>query len=242
MYAKTTTLFTTTMLSLVFYGLSTSPVLANSSRVSLQGMPSHYADAEIPLAGTEVGLPETETVIALNQGTDTSQAKTVTAASSNQTIPGIINSSNGSNVEIKLADGTSQKYQLNPNLVNSPNIRKGAFVALSVDGNQVVQEVQPAEVEKTLEGTVREIVGSQVTIELPNGQLETTTVAPAVSARMGLAPGVPLMVTYYRGISSTKLCFGKTTPPPISLPPVIEPPAIIPPPAVKAPPPVPALW
>lgn len=237
MYAKTT-LFTTTILSLVFYGLFTSPVLANSSHRSFQGIPSNYRD-------TEVGLPETETLIALNQGTDISQTQTVTPASLNQNVPGIISSSNGTNVQIKLADGTSKNYQLNSNLVNSPNIRKGAFVALLVDENNVVQEVQPAEVEKTLEGIVREVVGSQVTLELPNGQLETTSVAPAVSARMGLAPGVPLIVTSYRGIGSTKLCFGKTTPPPISLPPVIpnQPPVGGgEPPAIEPPKPIPALW
>ncbi|MGB3206556.1 MAG: hypothetical protein WBB28_16335 [Crinalium sp.] len=239
MYAKTTTLFTTTILSLVFYGLFTSPVLANSSQGSLQRIPSNYRD-------TEVGLPETETLIALDPGKDISQTQTVTPASLNQNVPGIISSSNGTTVQIKLADGTSQNYQLNPNLVNSSNIRRGAFVALLVDENKVVQEVQPAEVEKTLEGVVREVVGSQVTLELPNGQLETTAVAPAVSARMGLAPGVPLIVTSYRGIGSTKLCFGKTTPPPVS----ITPPPVMPnppvgggePPAIKPPTPIPALW
>ena len=211
MCGKTKTLFTTTMLSLVFYGLSTSSALANSSQPSLQG------------------------------------ANPVTSASSNQNVSGIINSYNSSTLEVKLADGTSQRYQLNPNLINSENIRKGAFVALLVDGNQIVQKVQPAEVEKTIEGIVREIVGYQVTLELPNGQIETTAVAPAVSARMGLAKGVPLMVTSYKGISATKICLGKTTPPAISLPPVKkmppvgggEPPAIKPP-AIK--PPVRALW
>lgn len=266
MYAKTTILFTTTVLSLVFYGLSTSPVLANSSQKSLQGIPSNYAN-------TEVGSPETETLIALNEGTHISQtpsqtqsetpsqaqnqaqnqSPSVTSASVKQNFSGIITSSNGTSMEVKLGDGSFRNFEFNPNLLNSPNIAKGAFVKLSVDENQIVQEVQVAEVEKTLEGTVRDVVGSQVMMELDDGTMETTTVAPAVSARMGIAKGVRLMVTSFQGIGATKLCFGKATPPPVTV--SITPPVVVPEPPTRIgggepepikPPkfrkPVPALW
>ncbi|AFZ11031.1 hypothetical protein Cri9333_0027 [Crinalium epipsammum PCC 9333] len=234
MYAKTTTLFTTTILSLVFYGLSTSPVLANSSQRSLQGISSNYAN-------TEVGSPETETLIALKEGTHISQAPSqtpsqapsqapsVTSASVKQNVSGIISAYNGTNMEMRLGDGTSKNFEFNPNLLNSPNIAKGAFVKLSVDENQIVQEVQPAEVAETVEGTVREVSGSQVTMELDDGKMITTTVAPAVSARMGLADGVRLMVTSFQGIGATKLCFGKTIQPPVT----ITPPAFVPEPPTR---------
>ena len=239
MYAKTTTLFTTTILSLVVYGLSTSPVLAKLSPGSSQGIPSN--------ADTKVGLSETERLKALNQRTDISQgqaepsalpalpapeppastvtpastettAQTETTASLNQNVPGIINSFNGTSVEMKLADGTFKSFQLSPDLVIPSTMAKGAFVNLRVNKDQIVQEVQPAEVESTIEGTVREINGSQVTMESADGSLTTTTVAPEVAKRMGLAQGTRLVVTSYRGIGSTKLCFGKTTP--VALPPV----------------------
>ena len=269
MYAKTTTLFTTTILSLVFYGLSTSPVLAKLSPGSSQGIPSN--------ADTKVGLSETERLKALNQRTDISQgqaepsalpalpapeppastvtpppeppastvtpastettAQTETTASLTQNVPGIINSFNGTSVEMKLADGTFKSFQLSPDLVIPSTMAKGEFVNLRVK-DQIVQEVQPAEVESTIEGTVREINGSQVTMESADGSLTTTTVAPEVAKRMGLAQGTRLVVTSYRGIGSTKLCFGKTTP--VALPPVRQ--QTPPPKPTPRPRAVPALW
>ncbi len=155
------------------------------------------------------------------------------ALSSRNTV-GLVKSLSGKTLELRLADGTCRKFTVEPDVLGSLNPRRGTLVALNADNNGLATGLQLAEVDRTIHGTVTSVVDDQVTLRLPNNQTETTRVAPETAARLGLAPGVPLSVTSYRGTTNTRICMGKAVPTPSVAPLPLVTPVVTPQPPVRA--------
>lgn len=161
------------------------------------------------------------------------QVKPIQSALSSRNTVGLVKSLSGKTLELRLADGTCRKFTVEPNVLGSLNPRRGTLVALDANNNGLVTGLQLAEVDRTIHGTVTNVVDDQVTLRLPDNQTETTKVAPETAARLNLAPGVPLSVTSYRGTASTRICVGKAVPtPPVALP--LTTPVVTPQPPVRA--------
>ena len=171
------------------------------------------------------------------RNTNLGQASTGTQ----RNVTGIVNSFQGSTLDLRLADGTCKTFSVEPSTVGSQRLRKGTLVTFDADANRRVTRIQQPEVAETINGIVTKIANDQVTLRLPNGQTRTTVVAPATAQQLKLVPGVPIATTLYRGTSLTKICVRALDIPPVAAAPVpvVQPPI---PPAFKAPQPVKALW
>lgn len=209
--------------------LGGAPGLAGAVSLLLPVLLAHPAAGQSSEQLKPMSRADTTHKVAQVEGNSTvSQApvkpETQSALSSRNTV-GLVKSLNGKTLELRLADGTCRKFAVEPNVLGSLNPRRGTLVALDTNNSGSVTGLQLAEVDRTIHGTVTSIVDDQVTLRLPNNQTETTRVAPETAARIGLAPGVPLSVTSYRGTASTRVCVGKAqVPPPAALPPVEAPP------------------
>lgn len=146
------------------------------------------------------------------------QAVTEQAAVS-QEVVGLFRSLDGNVLQLRLPDGTSQTYTVDPAQTSSLALQRGELVTVVTDANNQVTQIQPAAVEEVLTGEVQSITGDQVVLELPNGEVQTTTVPVDTITRMGLAAGKPLVVTKYLGTWATRVCLGKEAPVPVAQPP-----------------------
>lgn len=203
--------------------LLTYPAMADQSGAQ-SGQPTSYADTA-PIAQAA----ESNQVV-----TQAPVKPSIQAALGSHNTVGLVKSLSGKTLELRLADGTCQKFTVEPDVLGSLNPRRGTLVALNANNNRQVTGLQLAEVDRTIHGTVTNVVDDQVTLQLPNNKTEITRIAPETTARLGLAPGVPLSVTSYRGTASTRICVGKAVP----TPPVIP----LTTPVVTPQPPVRALW
>jgi hypothetical protein len=207
-------LITSAILSVAFCSLSAVSAGAapgNNSRHGSSSSPANKPDEIQVPAKTEPG----------------------TAKANPQTV-GLVKSYEDGNLELRLADGTSQKYQIAPEVAGSTDIRQGSFVSLGMNEKGGVKSLETAEVDKVYNGTINKIEDDKVTMELEEGGSYTTTIAPTTLTRMGLAMGSPLKVTTYRGTAATRLCMGQKATP-VAAPP----PAAAPVPAATTPPPEP---
>jgi molybdopterin-binding protein len=232
MFFKPTTLVTGTILSLVFYGLSTSSVLArptsdrSANRIdNRHGILVSQENAE-PAGAAESTDPQAATV------------------PSNKVV-GIVKSYNNNTLELRDVTGGSQPYTLKSNAVGSLNLRQGMMVSLDTDQEGAVSAVEMAEIDQSYTGVITGINEETVTLQLPDGQTTTTIIAPETAARMGLSRGVPLKVTTFRGTTATKVCIGQRPAPVVEAPPPLPTGGFEPIPQ-EVPPPLPerprALW
>jgi molybdopterin-binding protein len=166
--------------------------------------------------------------------TEAGQGATGAASAETQSVTGIVQSVSGDKVEMSLGSGVTESYTVPPEALKGMTLRDGMFVQLTADSKGNVQEVQPPEVEKVINGVVSSIDGDQVTLQLPDGSTETTTVSPQTATQMNLANGSPIVVTTYKGTVATKICPGAVA----AQPAPIAPPAPVPEP-IAAPEPAP---
>jgi molybdopterin-binding protein len=176
--------------------------------------------AEVAQASTEAGQGATGAAPA--------------ASAETQSVTGIVQSVTGDKVEMSLGSGVTESYTVPPEALKGMTLRDGMFVQLTADSKGNVQEVQPPEVEKVVNGVVSSIDGDQVTLQLPDGSTETTTVSPQTATQMNLANGSPIVVTTYKGTAATKICPGAVA----AQPAPVAPPAPVPEP-IAAPEPAP---
>jgi hypothetical protein len=199
MFLKPTTLVTGTILSLVFYGLSTSSAVAR---------PTNDAGRHGVLVSQDTSEPTAAP-------SNNSQA----ATPPKMRVVGVVKSYNNNTLELRDVTGASQPYNVDPSAVGSLNLRPGTMVAVDANPEGQVQSVEMAEVDQNYTGVVRNINQETVTLELPDGQTTTTVIAPETQARMGIRPDTPLKVTTFRGTSATKVCIGQRPAPVVEAPP-----------------------
>lgn len=182
---------------------------------------------------------ETETEVVQDQEIEIEQApETKETLQGDRRFAGIVKSFDGETLVVRQDDGSCETLTVAPEVLGDLNLTKGSLVIVERKDAQVTSLQRP-EVSQTIDGVVTEMVDDQVTLKLANGETEGTTIAPETAKRLGLAPGVPLRVTTYEGVPTTRVCLGER---PRSQPPVVAPPP--PPAAVPVTPtePVRALW
>ncbi|MGB8698462.1 MAG: hypothetical protein WCD18_03510 [Thermosynechococcaceae cyanobacterium] len=160
---------------------------------------------------------------------------------------GIVRSVSGGTLVVRTLEGTTKQLTVPESLAASVSgLQRGSLVGFETDAAGSLTQLQPPETDRTFEGTISTIQGTQVTLTSATGESLTTPIAPATISRMGLAVGKPLKVTQYKGnIWASKLCVPETAAPvvPVTVEPAPTP--VIPsgggftPPPVR---PVPALW
>lgn len=212
---STKQVLTGTALSIFMTGLPLSPVWARSHQ--------NLSEPVVQQSSAELKLSQADS---RSQPTQTQPA---------QRVAGIVQSFKGETLVLRLADGTCQTFTVTSEVLGNRPLRKGNLVVVNTDTSQgIITQLETPATEETIDGVVTAIVEDQVTLQLPSGETEGTTIAPETIARLGLKPGVPIRVTTYEGIPVTRVCLGERPRPPA--------PVIAPPPAPEPPPPVRALW
>lgn len=233
MYRSKKKILRNTLLTLLFASLPLgSAIAASPSQTESLGKTSTTAQAVETDAETEIGVVQ-------DQEVEVEQTPaTEKSLKGDRRFAGVVKSFNGETLVVRLDDGSCETLTVAPEVLGDLNLTKGSLVVVERK-DALVTKLQQPKVEQTMSGVVTNIVDDQVTVKLPNGETEGTTIAPETAKRLGLAPGVPINVTTYAGIPTTKVCLGER---PRSQPPVVAPPP--PPAAVPVTPtePVRALW
>lgn len=178
--------------------------------------------------------PATQQSGANPQLSQASRRSRTTQAQRAQRVAGIVHSVNDETLVLRLADGTCQTFTMTSQVLGNRALRKGTLVIVNTDTAQRVTRIETPAADETIAGVVSAIADDQVTVQLPNGETQETTIPPETVARLRLQPGVPVVITTYEGVPVTRVCLGERPRPQ----PLVTPP----PPAPVPPPPVPALW
>jgi hypothetical protein len=156
----------------------------------------------------------------------------------------------GTTLQVRTMDGATQSYKVSPEVASSLSLRRGELVGFDTDEQGMITSLRPPSVARQYQGTIQNIAYSEIngtnvgtiTLELPDGSVETTQANATTITNSGLSQGDELVVTEFQGTYATKLC----------RPVAVAPPPIAPPPPVELPPPptpeggviepIPALW
>ncbi len=141
---------------------------------------------------------------------------------------GLVRSMSNGMVEVRSLDGTSKQLTIPSALASSTSgLRPGSLVGFDTDASGSVARIEPATVEREVQGTISSINGDQVTLLTSSGETFTTAVDTATIARLGLVPSKELKVTTYAGTWATKICCVET-PAPVSTIPMVPAPTPMP--------------
>jgi hypothetical protein len=141
---------------------------------------------------------------------------------------GLVRSVGNGMVEVRSLDGTAKQLTIPSTLASSGSgLQPGSLVGFDTDASGVVSRLEPATVEREVQGTISSINGDQVTLLTSSGETFTTAVDTATIARLGLVPNKELKVTTYAGTWATKICCTET-PAPVSTIPIVPAPAPMP--------------
>ena len=107
-------------------------------------------------------------------------------------VTGVIESSSGTPLKVRLADGTLKTYPVSRQAFDSMNLEKGTAIILDTDTDLVLSEQgKPI---YTFDGRIVGIKNNQLTVMLTSGQVRTIPIQPQFAAQLKQlqqAPGVP---------------------------------------------------
>jgi len=101
---------------------------------------------------------------------------------------------------LTLPNGTTKTFTVDPHAFGQLKPQPGQKVAVDSQNGTEANSVVAAD--QTISGTVTAASLTSVTIQLPNGQTRTISVARQAAGRMNLTPGVPVTVTSHDGGAS----------------------------------------
>ncbi len=141
---------------------------------------------------------------------------------------GLVRSMANGMVEVRSLDGTSKQLTVPSTLTSSASgLQPGSLVGFDTDAAGGLARIEPATVEREVQGTISSINGDQVTLLTSSGETFTTAIDTATIARLGLVPSKALKVTTYAGTWATKICCTET-PAPVSTIPIVPAPRPMP--------------
>ncbi len=130
---------------------------------------------------------------------------------------GLIRSASNGVLEVRLLDGTSQQLTVPSNLAGSASgLQQGALIGFDRDASGNLTRLEPAEVDRTVEGTISSIDEDMVTVQSSSGETMTTSIDTATIARLNLTPGKGVKVQSHKGTWATTVCCVETPPAPVT--------------------------
>lgn len=147
----------------------------------------------MPPIGRPTSAPDTD------RGRSEGKGQTDTTSHGKPVI-GKVASFNGSTLTLTLPNGTTKTFTVDPHAFGQLRPTPGQNVAVETNNGTEASSVVAAD--QTISGTVTATSLTSVTIQLPNGQTRTISVAPQAATRMNLSPGVPVTVVSHDGGAS----------------------------------------
>jgi hypothetical protein len=130
---------------------------------------------------------------------------------------GLVRSASNGALEVRLLDGTSKQLTVPSNLAGSASgLQQGSLIGFDQDAAGNLTRLEPAEVDRTVEGTISSIDEDMVTVQSSSGETMTTSIDTATIARLNLVPGKGVKVTSHRGTWATTVCCVEAPPAPVT--------------------------
>jgi hypothetical protein len=185
-----------------------------------QGTPVPQGDPSIP---QNTPIPQGTPPAPVPQGgaAPTPQGASITpntpAGSGLPTNYGLVRSASDGVLEVRLLDGTSKQLTVPSNLAGSASgLQQGSLIGFDQDASGNLTRLEPAEVDRTVEGTISSIDEDMVTVQSSSGETMTTSVDTATIARLNLTPGKGVKVTSHKGTWATTVCCVEEPPAPVT--------------------------
>jgi hypothetical protein len=130
---------------------------------------------------------------------------------------GLVRSASNGALEVRLLDGTSKQLTVPSNLAGSASgLQQGSLIGFDQDAAGNLTRLEPAEVDRTVEGTISSIDEDMVTVQSSSGETMTTPIDTATIARLNLVPGKGVKVTSHKGTWATTVCCVEAPPAPVT--------------------------
>jgi hypothetical protein len=213
-------------LPLLAITVATFGVVQTSTAKELASKVSNSAPRLI-LAQQDTSVPQGDPSVPQNtpipQGTPSApapQGASITPGTPTGGLPttyGLVRSASNGALEVRLLDGTSKQLTVPSNLAGSASgLQQGSLIGFDQDAAGNLTRLEPAEVDRTVEGTISSIDEDMVTVQSSSGETMTTSIDTATIARLNLVPGKGVKVTSHKGTWATTVCCVEAAPVPVT--------------------------
>jgi hypothetical protein len=188
-------------------------ILAQQNAPVPQGDPSVPQNTPIPQGTPSAPAPQ-------GGAAPAPQGASITPSTSTGGLPttyGLVRSASNGALEVRLLDGTSKQLTVPSNLAGSASgLQQGSLIGFDQDAAGNLTRLEPAEVDRTVEGTISSIDEDMVTVQSSSGETMTTSIDTATIARLNLVPGKGVKVTSHKGTWATTVCCVEAPPAPVT--------------------------
>jgi hypothetical protein len=189
-------------------------ILAQQNIPVAQGDPSVPQSTPVPQGAPDAPVPQGAPVAPAPQGASITPSTPTGGLPTNY---GLFRSASNGVLEVRLLDGTSQQLTVPSNLAGSASgLQQGSLVGFDRDASGNLTRLEPAEVDRTVEGTISSIDEDMVTIQSSSGETMTTPIDTATISRLNLVPGKGVKVTSHKGTWATTVCCVEAPPAPVT--------------------------
>lgn len=160
--------------------------------------PQHPVTANNPNGNPPVGKP-------VSPGSDTDRGRSEGKGHNDtmhgkNVVVGTVVSLNGTLLTLRLPNGTTKTFTVNPRAFGQRTPQPGQQIAIRT--NDGMRADSFADANQTIRGTIVAANTSMLTLKLPNGRTQTIWVAPSAATRINLTPGMPVTITTHDGGAS----------------------------------------
>ncbi len=206
-------------------------IVAQQNPPDLQGVPSVPQSTPVPQGTPPAPVPQSAPPVpqggAAPQGAPAPQggvapqgAASITPSTPAGGLPtnyGLVRSASNGVLDVRLLDGTSQQLTVPSNLSGSASgLQQGSLIGFDRDASGNLTRLEPAAVDRTVEGTISAIDEDMVTVQSSSGETMTTSIDTATIARLNLVPGKGVKVTSHKGTWATTVCCVEAPPAPVT--------------------------
>jgi hypothetical protein len=193
-------------------------IVAQQNTPVPQDVPSVPQSTPVPQGAPPAPAPQSAPV---PQGASPApQGASITPSTPTGGLPtnyGLVRSASNGVLEVRLLDGTSQQLAVPSNLAGSASgLQQGSLIGFDRDASGNLTRLEPAEVDRTVEGTISAIDEDMVTVQSSSGETMTTSIDTATIARLNLTPGKGVKVQSHKGTWATTVCCVETPPAPVT--------------------------